>query len=81
MKKKLRIGSLKQNLLVLIRKRVYFSKTFDIWVEQYLVIFNDNLAIFDNRNAHTGARKLSPKRYRKFCHLSPSGSRAFEFSF
>ena len=45
----------------------------DIWVERYLTIFNGNLAIFDDRNVHTGARKLSPKRYR---HLSPSGNRA-----
>ena len=50
-------------------------------IEQYLVIFNDNLTIFDDRNAHTGARNLSPKRYRKFCHLSHSGNRALEFSF
>ena len=46
----------------------YLSKTFDIWVERYLTIFNDNLAIFDNRNVHTGTRKLSPKRY---CQISP----------
>ena len=59
----------------------YLSKTFDIWVERYLVIFNGNLAIFDDRNVHTEARKLSPKRYRKFCHLSPSGNRALEFPF
>ena len=43
----------------------YLSKTFDIWVERYLTIFNDNLAIFDNRNVHTGAKKLSSKRYRQ----------------
>ena len=59
----------------------YLSKTFDIWVERYLVIFNDNLAIFDDWNAHTGARKLPPKRYCKFCHLLPSGRWALEFSF
>ena len=59
----------------------YLSKTFDIWVERYLTIFNDNLAIFDDRNVHTGARKLSLKRYRKSYHLSPSGNRALEFSF
>ena len=29
------------------------------------MIFNDNLAIFDDRNIHTGARKLLPKRYRQ----------------
>ena len=46
----------------------YLSKTFDIWVERYLAISND-------RNVHTGATKLSPKRYRKFCHLLPSGNR------
>ena len=45
----------------------------DIWVERYLTIFNGNLAIFYDRNVHTGARKLSPKTYR---HLSPSGNRA-----
>ena len=60
---------------------LYLSKTFDIWVQWYLVIFNDNLAIFDNRNVLTRARKLSPKRYRKCCHLSPSGNWALEFSF
>ena len=38
------------------------SKTFDICVERYLTIFNDNLAIFDDRNVHTRARKLTPKR-------------------
>ena len=40
----------------------YLSKTFDTWVERYLTIFHDNLAIFDDRNVHTGTRKLSPKR-------------------
>ena len=35
----------------------YLWKTFEIWVERYLAIFNDNLAIFDDRNVHTGARK------------------------
>ena len=43
----------------------YLSKTFDIWFERYLTIFNDNLAIFGGRNVHTGATKLSPKRYRQ----------------
>ena len=38
------------------------SKTFDICVERYLTIFNNNLAIFDDRNVHTRARKLTPKR-------------------
>ena len=38
---------------------------FDIGVERYLTIFNDNLAIFNDRNVHTGVRKLSPKRYRQ----------------
>ena len=38
------------------------SKTFDICVERYLTIFNDNLAIFDDRNVHIRARKLTPKR-------------------
>ena len=37
----------------------HLSKTFDIWVERWLTIFNDNLAIFYDRNVHTGARKLS----------------------
>ena len=41
----------------------YLSKTFDIWVERYLTIFNDDLAIFGDRNVHTWTRKLSPKRY------------------
>ena len=44
------------------RQYLAISKT---WVERYLTIFNDNLAIFDDRNVHTGARKLSPKRYRQ----------------
>ena len=43
----------------------YLSKIFDIWVERYLTIFNDNLAIFNDRNVHTGAGKLLPKRYRQ----------------
>ena len=33
------------------------EKTF---FERYLMIFNDNLAIFDDRNVHAGAKKLSP---------------------
>ena len=37
----------------------HLSKTIDIWVERCLTIFNDNLAIFYDRNVHTGARKLS----------------------
>ena len=41
----------------------YLSKNFDIWVERYLTIFNDNLSIFDDKNVQTWARKLSPKRY------------------
>ena len=29
--------------------------------------------MFNDRNVHTGTRKLSPKRYLKYRHLSPSG--------
>ena len=56
----------------------YLSKTFDIWVERYLTIFNDNLAISDNRNLHTGARKWIPKDIVKYRHLSPRGNWALE---
>ena len=48
----------------------YLSKTFDIWVEHYLTIFNNNLAIFDDRNVHTRTRKYHPK------DLLPSGNQA-----
>ena len=49
----------------------YLSETSDIWVEQYLPIINDNLAIFDDRNVHTEARKLLSKRHRQISSFIP----------
>ena len=50
----------------------------------HLTIFNNDLAIFDDRNIHTGAGKYCPKYIVKYRHLSSSGNRAlvaglFEF--
>ena len=57
------------------------SKTFDIWVERHLTIFNDNLVIW--RYLMTETFTLEPENYHpedivKYCHLLPSGNRALE---
>ena len=38
------------------------------------------MAIFDDRNVHTGAENYRPKDIVKYRHLSPSGDQALEVS-